>query len=72
VNVTDASQGKGIGGALCAVMKAACAEMGAKEVRVCPGGYDGNTKRQMRFYQSNVFDFGDDEEMMTWRPRNAR
>jgi len=68
VKVDDASQGKGIGSALCAAMKAACAEMGATQVQVCPGGYDGNTKRQAAFYHRNGFEFVD-ESMMVWRPR---
>jgi GNAT superfamily N-acetyltransferase len=70
VKVHRGCEGKGIGKALVAAMKAACAEQGAEVVQVAPGGYDGNTARQRGFYKACGFEpaASDPKGPMYWRP----
>ena len=62
-------RGKGIGKALVAAMKAACAERGAEVLQVAPGGYDQDTARQWGFYRACGFkDTEEEVGLLVWRP----
>lgn len=68
VLVHEKFRGQGLGKRLVARMLALCAAQGAREVQVCPGGYDNDTERQRGFYAACGFVPEGNESMMVWRP----
>lgn len=65
VRVADAYQGQGVGSRLVAAMLTECTKHGARLVKVTPGGYGADPRRQKAFYARCGF-VGDD--LMAWTP----
>lgn len=61
-------RGKGIGTAMLRELLQAVVRQGGVEVRVTPGGYDNDTKRQFKFYLKQGFQPSEEREMLVWRP----
>jgi len=68
VKVHNDHQRKGLGRELVRRMTDACANRKAREVRVCPGGYNIPEEQQRAFYAACGFMADDDTGVMIWSP----
>lgn len=70
VIVDDKCRGQGVGKRLVAKMLQLCEVQGAKQVKVCPGGYDNNVERQRGFYEACGFvPQPGEEHIMIWEAK---
>jgi GNAT superfamily N-acetyltransferase len=62
-------RGRGVGSACLRAALQEAARLGAKRVIVAPGGYEGDTERQVRFYTNNGFKPASEPAgALEWRP----
>lgn len=67
--IVKGPRGKGIGTKLLQAALQEALRLGAKRVIVAPGGYEGDTERQVRFYTNNGFKpCADPAGALEWRP----
>jgi 23S rRNA pseudoU1915 N3-methylase RlmH len=62
-------RGVGIGSEMMRKLLEAVRRQGCRELKVAPGGYEGDTERQMRFYAQHGFE--PTEDGMVWRSPDA-
>lgn len=63
-------RGQGVGTAMLQALFEELRKQGCVELWVTPGGYDGDTERQFRFYLKNGFvPSPTDPDLLIWRPK---
>lgn len=65
-----ARRGSGVGTQMVKELLEAVTRQGCKELHVCPGGYDGKTKLQFKFYLKLGFTrIKGEPGLLIWRPQ---